>query len=451
MQLRLLKTEMIVIGAVLLAQFGPPITGAITLAALTAWALGGGVRTLHALTLSILIIFFNPGITADRPWISLLKYVLLYTAFARVIIDAILMKVRIPKVLYGVAVFSCTVAILAALVSSHFTVSLLKIINFTVGVFLTIILFKVIPRRIALLDWFYTTYVVVLVISLSVIWQPFAYHRNVNYFQGILNHPQAYSVYLAPMTSCVLVTLLTGEQRTVEKYVVAGLALVTMFLSGSRTGFMALTVGVLATMVAMQLRRDLRQRLMSMRSFTGVVVGSLAILIALLVSGDGAFQGVMRFLAKSKGGVQEQGMETVTSSVARSREQQVQLTLENIRDSPIIGVGFGMSSKKRESAAEVEKYTGLPLSAPAETGFLPTAVLSQTGLVGFVVLFAILWMLFWPILKMGSSGAIALAVAALMVNMGEMVFFSIGGLGLQIWLLFGACHVRTLVWKEPNW
>ena len=115
----------------------------------------------------------------------------------------------------------------------------------------------------------------------------------------------------------------------------------------------------------------------------------------------------------------------------------------NFRKYPFTGVGFGMSSDTGVKNVVKDPYSGLPISAPVELGFFPTATLSQIGLIGSLLLLVFLVILFGPILKNTSIPVIALFWCAFLVNIGEMIFYSTGGIGLQMWLIFGFCYAES--------
>ncbi|MDE3051447.1 MAG: hypothetical protein KGJ48_16300, partial [Nitrospirota bacterium] len=80
---------------------------------------------------------------------------------------------------------------------------------------------------------------------------------------------------------------------------------------------------------------------------------------------------------------------------------------------------------------------GLPLSAPTEKGFLPTAILEETGILGTLCLILLLGSLIWQVSRKSDIATTWIFFTSILVNVGEMVFFSFGGLGLYIWLIMG--------------
>jgi hypothetical protein len=110
--------------------------------------------------------------------------------------------------------------------------------------------------------------------------------------------------------------------------------------------------------------------------------------------------------------------------------------LNNIKNHPVTGIGFGVShSETHDFNVDIDPVTGLPVGAATEKANLPLAVLEETGAVG-VFFFA---MFFLPFLSIvANSQNIAVAWAALTVvctNISEMTFFSMGGFGTYTWLI----------------
>jgi len=105
---------------------------------------------------------------------------------------------------------------------------------------------------------------------------------------------------------------------------------------------------------------------------------------------------------------------------------------QNFLESPLIGLGFEVSK-----AHYFEENVTL-FYAPIEKGFLPLAVLEETGVIGpfFFLVFLVTYMrslgdeLYMP--------GLAMFLTLLAVNCGESMFFALGGHGSFGWLLFTA-------------
>jgi hypothetical protein len=164
-------------------------------------------------------------------------------------------------------------------------------------------------------------------------------------------------------------------------------------------------------------------------------------MIALVLAtafGDRAVSGISRFLFKGGSGTIWNPM-FEKGGIASSREIQVRPQLEQFREKPIAGAGFGLAPESVDQEIQTSGVFGLPLSAPSEPGFLPLALLAQTGIIG-----AAAWcLMLFPLSRRVSLHApfemVILFWAVMLTTLGEMTFFAAGGLGLQLWLLLGLC------------
>jgi hypothetical protein len=108
---------------------------------------------------------------------------------------------------------------------------------------------------------------------------------------------------------------------------------------------------------------------------------------------------------------------------------------ENIREHPLLGIGFGIASFPEDFVVERDTLLGLPVSATTEKGVLPVMVVEELGALGALAF--VLWL--WIILRKSATrgGLVALAViwTALLLNIGEAMLFSPGGMGLLLMIL----------------
>jgi hypothetical protein len=125
--------------------------------------------------------------------------------------------------------------------------------------------------------------------------------------------------------------------------------------------------------------------------------------------------------------------------------------MANFWDHPLTGIGFGAPSDPARFANQLERGPyGIPLSASVEKGFMPTAVLEETGIIGAALTILLLLALFVPILRHPDPTLFWVATTCLLVNFGEMVFFSIGGMGFFFWFVMAFCHVAALQESEQG-
>jgi hypothetical protein len=118
-----------------------------------------------------------------------------------------------------------------------------------------------------------------------------------------------------------------------------------------------------------------------------------------------------------------------------SRGNQVFDTLGLAEEHPLFGAGFGVNEESESNmGANGAQLLGVPLSAPVEQGFLPLASVAQLGIIGSLFVLPVPFLMFGRA-RQESGETAALFAAVLGVNLGEMIFYSVGGLGLFMWIL----------------
>jgi hypothetical protein len=110
----------------------------------------------------------------------------------------------------------------------------------------------------------------------------------------------------------------------------------------------------------------------------------------------------------------------------------------NFLNSPWLGNGFGVYPDGKFPSGVV-MFAGIPISAPIEKGFLPTAILEEGGIVGAACLALLIAWIGRRAWRAQDLRWRAMFVACLGVNIGECVFLSPGGIGILNWLLMGVC------------
>jgi hypothetical protein len=181
---------------------------------------------------------------------------------------------------------------------------------------------------------------------------------------------------------------------------------------------------------------------------------------------------VLEFVLKTE--VVDDSARFDTDQVASSRRMLTDKSMANFREQPLIGIGFGVQSEPpyalvrstMESAGpgvSAEEYFpdaygyardplfNIPLEGSSEKGTTPVAVLEEVGIIGFIFFLFMVGALFLPNLRatVGLAPG-ALMATALLINMGEAVFFSFGGAGVLIWLLFGLAYTEAVHGTPPK-
>lgn len=424
-------------------QLGTVVSAALTLVALAiGWPLvlaaiiaalvhmrHGPAAVFQSLAAIVVIKFLNDAIYDFPPMFGLLAWAALLLAAVRSIgwLKAPALKVLIP-----LWVFVLVVAALTPIASADPTVSWFKLLSFLIGATSVIVIALAMPAVKARLLGAWLPSVVLAVALVSVLTFPFpavSYRTAPNLFQGVMNHSQALAAVLAPLLA-LLSSRWLFHRKSFRKAEAAAL-LVTAALviaTNARTAVIAVALGIGSTML-LGLFRDRRNRSQSVGALAvATIVGALA--IAVIMTNGAVRSAVVDFAFK---GSHES---TVEDAFMASRGVGIEGQWQNFLESPLIGNGFGVYPEGWTISKPVTVF-GLPISAPVEKGFLPTAVLEEVGIVGAMVFLALLVALVRRVLSTGNLVWTAVLMTCLFVNIGEAVFFSIGGLGLYLWLWIG--------------
>jgi hypothetical protein len=134
--------------------------------------------------------------------------------------------------------------------------------------------------------------------------------------------------------------------------------------------------------------------------------------------------------------VLKRGGSSVEDAFLESRGLGAVEEFRNFVRRPLTGNGFGVYPSG-DFPEGVVTIAGIPISAPVEKGFLPTAVLEETGLFGGIAFVYLVLSLAIPAWKGGSLPLLAAFVACLFVNVGEENLLSPSGIGYYLWMLIG--------------
>ncbi len=256
------------------------------------------------------------------------------------------------------------------------------------------------------------------------------------FLRGIFAHSQTLGAVSAAVGAYLLCQAFLRGRLTIlsREAILIVPVLATLYLSHSRTAAMSLVAGLLVGLFIHPGSRDLQidRSAISLYSVLGILL-----LAAVSVADAGFFDA---FLNKHNvSGTASQQLFSTRFGLAIRQ-------LSTFMESPIFGSGFGLPALP----TEVLRQTALAADSLAtEKGLLPTAVLQETGLIGFF-----LWLVFITVLVrrvfIGSDPRlVAVAFASLFSNFGESTFFSFGGTGYfhWIWILLA---VQSRYWREDG-
>jgi hypothetical protein len=345
-------------------------------------------------------------------------------------------KTSPPRSLLWLLAFIVVSGFLSLTVSYAPDVSLFKLLSFGIVASTVLIGYRLTLNYASYWrSWLFSLFAVIVIVSFPLIFSDFGYTRNNQGFQGILNHPQAYGIFIAPFLAWVLGLIFDNRISGWFPWVVVTIASISLFATQSRTGMIAVVFGLLLAVVlgfSRQQRAVSRYRKWVFRLLPYFLF--VAILFAL--NFDNVSRSATRFILKGHTG------DAVADAFQASRGSFLEKSLMNFQDNIFTGIGFGVASDPSDFNVRRDPFLGLPVGASIEKGFFIIAALEEVGLIGFTLLIALVGSLLIPTLeKQAGTAPAALALGALFVNFGESIFFAVGGIGLLMWLLLGAAQI----------
>ena len=393
----------------------------------------GSAQAIHALTISWLLNYLNPGIFPQAGYISNIKWIVLLIALATVIREIKIYKIRRITQIKLLLIFSSVLIGLSLINSYAITVSILKIIQFTIGCIVILCGYAVCRVKNAdLVSWFFNFFFFITIFSLLFFTTNIGFLKNGRGFQGIFNHPQAYGVFLAPMLAWVTATYLMTQKKSPAMLVVIVAGWFSLFATQARTGLLSIILALITTSLLMLFRSQQQKKKFVRTILNSASIGCYSlVVIFMVINFDLLYMKMADFLVKHEREL------SLVEGFEKSRGFLVGRSMQNFQENPLAGIGFGIASDPEKFVVTVDNTFGLPTGAAVEKGFLPSALLEETGIIGTVFFLMFLFTLVKPVVKNVSAPMAALFFSCFFVNFGEMVFFSFGGNGLYIWLLMG--------------
>jgi hypothetical protein len=399
----------------------------VVLVLLAAWALAGPRRAMQALALAVFVRYSNPALVDLGVESGPLLWLVLLVAGLRVLP---LLCAADARRLVFVWTFAGLATVLAPFNSPAPAVSILKAVTFAWVVSTLFVALRAVARDELgrLVHWFAMLGTITLLLSAATLLDPaVAFQHNGTGLQGILIHPQTLAIVAAPLAAFGLVAVVL-RRRTGHPVLIAlvALAWILLALTEARTGMLAAVVGTVAGL-AMHLWRSNPDGRFASRTRL-VVLGATAsiALVSYVATTDLLAREVETFLLKRSGET------SLGQAFYASRGAAVVGQWHNFLERPVTGNGFGVYAGPADSTDVVE-FAGIPISAPVEKGFLPTAVLEETGLLGGVLFLLMIVQLLRLAWRSGDPRGFAVVVASIATNAGEASMLSPGAPGLLLW------------------
>jgi len=257
-------------------------------------------------------------------------------------------------------------------------------------------------------------------------------------FNGAFAHPNAHAVYASLFMTFLATVWLLSPYR--QRWLVLPLmACWIMFIawSRSRTAFLASAAGIFFLVLnARPLQNRLGWKLrpnLSRRVVIGLGIVATAFALLLNAATDNSLgKTISSYIVK--GAINEFDYQAQVSMerIVSSRRGLIEFSWHNFLANPLTGIGFGVA--KTEAFQKMATY----LTAPAEKGFLPTAILEEGGLLGTAAFMLFIAVFSWELIRERNMAGIVMLWTLLITNLGEMTIFSPGGAGGFSWIMVGA-------------
>ena len=426
----------------LLAWFMPPSFGIIICSAVAVYAVLGIRQSGEALVLLAFLLIIG------KTDVALGRWIILFAAFGRGMWDTAVSRLTAPPLNKALLLFGGIMVAFSAAFSTMPVVSVLKVLSFVVGVSAALLAFYRTRKRVGY--WWsviFTLAVFTILASVPLYGMPEGYARNDVGFQGILTHPQTFGPVVAVLTAFLSGLIVFREERSWLVVSTALLGWVGVYFSLARTALLALLLSLLVVfalgLVARHIPwRDAFVRVRLLLSKPLVILLLVGVGSVVLVQSDTVRESAEAFLQKDGDGG------GISQILERSRGVLMSRSMNNFRQEPLTGIGFGVPSDPQGARRIVDGPLGIPVSASVEKGFMPTAVLEEVGIVGAFLVVGLLLFLFMPAIKQREPTIFWIMACCLFINFGEMVFFSVGGMGFFFWVMLSLGYVSSIHEQE---
>ncbi len=422
---------LLVLVAVLALRLASGPTANASYFLLAAYALFGRTQVIYALSLSFLFSMLSPAIAPDAPLAAVGRYAVIAACALSVFARGGWLRDAQVRVSYPTLLTLALGAILvghSVFVSPIVDVSVLKVTSWTaVAATLLAAWGGLSPEdRDRTAAAIFAGLVAIMICSLPLLALPsVGYLRNGTGFQGVFSQPQSFGPTMALLGAWSGACMLAESRPRWGWVLLTGACLVLVVLSGARTGGLGMVFGLAAAalLVPTLAGRPVRVMLPGITSRRLYLVAGLA-LTGVLLSGSVLTDRLAEYFNK-----RGEDVTGIGDAYEQSRGALITDMMDNIREQPWTGIGFGIASRPHEMIVDREPVFGLPTSATIEKGVFPVALVEEVGVLGAAAVLAWIWMVVRRASR-ASVTALALVSTSLLLNMGENTFFSTGGLGL---------------------
>lgn len=260
--------------------------------------------------------------------------------------------------------------------------------------------------------------------------QTYGYIPEGSLFTGMTFQSQTLGPVIAVFSTFLLADMLFSLKRGDKLYILLLLLCpILIYKTGSRTAMGTYIAGMFfVTFLFMQakgLGAQWKNKAMGALLCLGIVGG-----VAFMATPQ-LRQSAVEFIYKVQNAdslEDNRGFDRVISS----RQGLMDKTMENFKESPLIGNGFQVSKQlKEQDRRSWQEF----LTAPVEKGVWVTAVLEEGGIFGFALFIIFLLCAFGKLLSRRAVIGASVFFVMVVANLGEFTFFSMSGMGGIFWAM----------------
>lgn len=425
-------------GIVLSGLFASAIVEPLVLVLFGLRALKGPKETIQAFFVLAFFLLGNPNLTSGDS--KTLRYLVYFLGFASVFFRKNATDTPLRQFL---VMFLVVEGLVFALFGQMPALSLLKLFSYFLGVYTIVEAFA--QTRHLKPYWFKfinTFFLFAIAGSALFLFAGLGFERNGRGFQGIFIHPQTFGPLMAVITAWFTGIWLGAKKPPIVMPFLVGVSFVFIYLSQARTGMgAALLGGGIAYLLSVFSKRAIPHQ-KRLYKLAGAVGFGLVVLALLNPS---------RVQEAALGFIQKREVTSTEFSVIfqESRGFLVDASLNNFRAHPLFGIGLGVPTDYQDTdISNFQSIAGIPISASVEKGFLPAAIVEEMGILGALLSITLLLMIINRVRRRHSFMTLWVLLSALLINVGEAVLFSVGGLGIFIWIIVGMTYSNDLLMPQ---
>ncbi len=357
---------------------------------------------------------------------SNLKYLLIILFFL-ISVSKIKKTFVLNKILFFLILILILIFTHSVFFSQILILSLLKLLSWFVFIFSLSIYFlnQTHDEKLHCILSLNKSMIVLLILSLPLLLIPeIGYLKNGQGFQGFSNQPQVFGSFVGALA--ILNLLLFFKKNKYLYILIFSISSVLIVLSQSRTAGLAFFLAILITLF-MVFSSKIKSKANYFFSKKSLYYACFILLLAPLI--------VIMNMSYLSEYINKRGTDAIGAD-GSSRSGLISNMMLNIDVYFLEGIGFGLPSNLDLTDASYLPIVGLPISVPIEKGVLYLAVFEELGLLfGFTVLILIFIISFHKIYR---NSYFSLIVFVLGTNLAENTFFSIGGIGMMLLILYFA-------------